>query len=117
MPPLFFPDCKTVRAAWWRGAEVKRLRDSSQIEILYLPLERGDELGLDRHPSQGCFLALQQEGLDQATVVTETRAPIRRGVWEKDRSTRRCGVLNSTPTILDPGRQSDRIRLARRLFE
>ena len=36
MPPLFFQDCKTVRAAWWRGAEVKRLRDSTQIKILLI---------------------------------------------------------------------------------
>ena len=64
------------------GGEVlkaKRLRDSTQIELLQLPLEDGEEPSLDRQQSQGRFLAFQQEFLDQATVVEGTRVTI---VWE-----------------------------------
>jgi hypothetical protein len=34
MPSLFFPGMQTVRAAWWRVAEHKATRDSTQIELL-----------------------------------------------------------------------------------
>jgi len=54
----------------------KRLRDSTQIEILQLPLKDGEEPSLDRQQSQGRFLALQQEFLDPATVVEGTRMTI-----------------------------------------
>ena len=49
------------------GGEVlkaKRLRDRTQIELLQLPLEDGEEPTFDRQQSQGRFLALQQEFLD-----------------------------------------------------
>ncbi|MBC7839556.1 MAG: Slp family lipoprotein [Nitrospiraceae bacterium] len=61
------------------GGEVlnaKRLHDSTQIELLQLPLEEGEEPSLDRQRSQGRFLALQQEFLDPATVVKGTRVTI-----------------------------------------
>lgn len=61
------------------GGEVlkaKRLRNSTQIELLQLPLEDGEEPSLDRQQSQGRFLALQQEFLDPATVVEGTRVTI-----------------------------------------
>jgi outer membrane lipoprotein len=61
------------------GGEVlkaKRLQDSTQIELLHLPLEHGEEPSLDRQQSQGRFLALQQEFLDPATVVEGTRVTI-----------------------------------------
>jgi outer membrane lipoprotein len=61
------------------GGEVlkaKRLRDSTQIELLQLPLEDGEEPSLDRQQSQGRFLASQQEFLDPATVVEGTRVTI-----------------------------------------
>ncbi|MEO5865174.1 MAG: Slp family lipoprotein [Nitrospiraceae bacterium] len=58
------------------GGEVlkaTRLHDSTQIELLQLPLEDGEEPSLDRQQSQGRFLALQQEFLDPATMVQGTR--------------------------------------------
>lgn len=61
------------------GGEVlkaKRLPDSTQIELLQLPLEDGEEPSLDRQQSQGRFLALQQEFLDPATLVEGTRVTI-----------------------------------------
>jgi outer membrane lipoprotein len=61
------------------GGEVlkaKRLHDSTQIELLQLPLKDGDEPSLDRQQSQGRFLALQQEFLDPATMVKGTRVTI-----------------------------------------
>jgi outer membrane lipoprotein len=61
------------------GGEVlkaKRLQGSTQIELLQLPLEDGEEPSLDRQQSQGRFLALQQEFLDPATVVEGTRVTI-----------------------------------------
>ena len=61
------------------GGEVlkaKRLRDSTQIELLQLPLEDGEEPTLDRQQSQGRFLLLQQEFLDPATVVEGARVTI-----------------------------------------
>jgi outer membrane lipoprotein len=56
--------------------KTKRLRDSTQIELLQLPLEDGEAPSLDRQHSQGQFLALQQEFLDPATVVEGTRVTI-----------------------------------------
>ena len=61
------------------GGEVlnaKRLRDSTQIELLQLPLGDGEEPSVDRQQSQGRFFALQQEFLDPATVVKGTRVTI-----------------------------------------
>lgn len=61
------------------GGEVlkaKRLRDGTQIELLQLPLQDGEEPNLDRQQSQGRFLALQQEFLDPATMVQGTRVTI-----------------------------------------
>jgi len=61
------------------GGEVlkaKRLHDSTQLELLQLPLEDGEEPSHDRQQSQGRFLALQQEFLDPATVVEGTRMTI-----------------------------------------
>jgi outer membrane lipoprotein len=61
------------------GGEVlkaKRLQDSTQIELLQLPLGDGEEPSLDRQQSQGRFLALQQAFLDPATVVEGTRVTI-----------------------------------------
>jgi len=61
------------------GGEVlktKRLRDSTQIELLQLPLEDGEKPSLDRQQSQGRFLVLQQEFLDPATMVAGTRVTI-----------------------------------------
>ena len=61
------------------GGEVltaKRLRDSTQIELLQLPLRDGKEPSLDRQQSQGRFLVLHQEFLDPATVVKGTRVTI-----------------------------------------
>ena len=61
------------------GGEVlhaKRLKDGTQIELLQLPLEDGEEPSLDRQQSQGRFLALQREFLDPATMVAGTRVTI-----------------------------------------
>ena len=61
------------------GGEVlkaKRLQDGTQIELLQLPLQDGEEPSLDRQQSQGRLLALQQEFLDPATVVEGTRVTI-----------------------------------------
>jgi outer membrane lipoprotein len=61
------------------GGEVlkaKRLRDSTQLEVLQLPLTNGEEPRVDRQQSQGRFLALQQEFLDPATMVEGTRLTI-----------------------------------------
>jgi outer membrane lipoprotein len=61
------------------GGEVlkaKRLQDSTQIELLQLPLGDGEEPSLDRQKSQGRFLAMQQAFLDPATVVEGTRVTI-----------------------------------------
>lgn len=61
------------------GGEVlnaKRLRDSTQIEVLQLPLGDGEKPSVDRQQSQGRFFALQQEFLDPATVVKGTRVTI-----------------------------------------
>ncbi len=61
------------------GGEVlkaKRLRDSTQVELLQLPLENGEEPTFDRQQSQGRFLALQQEFLDPATLIEGTRVTV-----------------------------------------
>jgi outer membrane lipoprotein len=61
------------------GGEVlkaTRLKDSTQIELLQLPLEAGEEPSFDRQQSQGRFLAMQQGFLDPATVVKGTRVTI-----------------------------------------
>lgn len=45
------------------GGEVlkaKRLKDGTQIELLQLPLDKGERPILDRQQSQGRFLAIQQ---------------------------------------------------------
>jgi outer membrane lipoprotein len=61
------------------GGEVlkaKRLHDSTQIELLQLPLDDGEAPSLDRQQSQGRFLALRQEFLDPATLAEGTRVTI-----------------------------------------
>ena len=61
------------------GGEVlkaKRLHDSTQIEVLQLPLEDGEAPSLDRQQSQGRFLALRREFLDPATMAEGTRVTI-----------------------------------------
>ena len=61
------------------GGEVlkaKRLRDSTQIELLQLPLDEGEAPSRDRQQSQGRFLALRQEFLDPATMVEGTRVTV-----------------------------------------
>jgi outer membrane lipoprotein len=61
------------------GGEVlraKRLQDGTQIELLQLPLEEGEEPSLDHQRSQGRFFALQEEFLDPGTVVEGTRMTI-----------------------------------------
>jgi outer membrane lipoprotein len=54
------------------GGEVlkaKRLKEGTQIELLQLPLDKGERPILDRQQSQGRFLVIQQEFLDPATIV------------------------------------------------
>src|SRR6266487_2406796 len=46
----------------------KRLKDSTQIEVLQLPLDRADGPILTLAQSQGRFLAYQEAFLDPATV-------------------------------------------------
>src|SRR5262245_2703840 len=61
------------------GGEVlnaKRLKDGTQIELLQLPLEEGEEPSFDRQQSQGRFLALQQGFVDPATLADRTRVTI-----------------------------------------
>lgn len=61
------------------GGEVlnaKRLKKSTQIELLQLPLTQGEEPSVDRQQSQGRFLALKEEFLDPATVVKGTRMTV-----------------------------------------
>lgn len=61
------------------GGEVlkaKRLKEGTQIELLQLPLDRGERPILDRQQSQGRFLAIQQEFLDPATIVEGTRITV-----------------------------------------
>jgi outer membrane lipoprotein len=49
--------------------KAKRLKEGTQIELLQVPLDRGERPFLDRQQSQGRFLALQREFLDPATIV------------------------------------------------
>ena len=61
------------------GGEVlkaKRLKEGTQIELLQLPLDRGERPILDRQQSQGRFLAIRQEFLDPATIVEGTKMTI-----------------------------------------
>ena len=61
------------------GGEVlnaKRLKDGTQIELLQLPFEEGEEPTFDRQQSQGRFLALQQGFLDPATLAEGTRVTV-----------------------------------------
>jgi outer membrane lipoprotein len=61
------------------GGEVlkaKRLKEGTQIELLQLPLDKGERPILDRQQSQGRFLAIQQEFLDPATIVVGTKMTI-----------------------------------------
>ena len=61
------------------GGEVlkaKRLKDGTQIELLQLPLDKGERPLLDRQQSQGRFLVIQQEFLDPATIVQGTKMTI-----------------------------------------
>src|SRR6266705_955560 len=50
----------------------KRLKDSTQIEVLQLPLDRADGPILTLAQSQGRFLAYQEAFLDPATVPAGT---------------------------------------------
>jgi outer membrane lipoprotein len=61
------------------GGEVlkaKRLKDGTQIELLQLPLDKGERPILDRQQSQGRFLAIQEEFLDPATITEGTKMTI-----------------------------------------
>ncbi|MGZ8375333.1 MAG: Slp family lipoprotein [Nitrospira sp.] len=61
------------------GGEVlkaKRLKEGTQIELLQLPLDKGERPIHDRQQSQGRFLVIQQEFLDPATVVEGTKMTI-----------------------------------------
>ncbi|OQW31789.1 MAG: hypothetical protein A4E19_00260 [Nitrospira sp. SG-bin1] len=61
------------------GGEVlkaKRLKDGTQIELLQLPLDKGERPVFDRQQSQGRFLAIQQEFLDPATIAAGTSMTI-----------------------------------------
>ena len=61
------------------GGEVlkaKRLKDGTQIELLQLPLDKGERPIVDRQQSQGRFLAIQQEFLDPATIAEGTKMTI-----------------------------------------
>jgi outer membrane lipoprotein len=51
----------------------KRLKDSTQLTILQLPLNNEQEPTTELTQSQGRFIAEQQEFLDPATVPTGTR--------------------------------------------
>jgi len=57
------------------GGEVlktKRLKEGTQVELLQLPLDRGERPILDRQQSQGRFLVIQQEFLDPAAIAIGT---------------------------------------------
>ena len=61
------------------GGEVlsaKRLKDTTQIEILQLPLNQNMKPGESLQESQGRFLALQEEFLDPATFPVGTRVTV-----------------------------------------
>ncbi|MEK6586858.1 MAG: Slp family lipoprotein [Nitrospirota bacterium] len=78
------------------GGEVlkaKRLKEGTQIELLQLPLDRGERPILNRQQSQGRFLAIQQEFLDPATIVEGGKDDdCRRTVQVKGRTPRRCRI-------------------------
>ena len=75
---LVFPESYQGRVLVLRGEVLKanRLRDSTQLEVLQLPLANGKQPRVDRQQSQGRFLALQQEFLDPAMMVEGTRLTI-----------------------------------------
>ena len=84
------------------GGEVlnaKRLRDGTQLELLQLPFEEGEEPSLDRQRSQGQFLALQQEFLDPATMAEGTRVTIV-GEVSGAKTDRRDDVEYRYPTLI-----------------
>ena len=54
----------------------RRLKDSTRIEILQLPLDRSLRPGYDLTQSQGRFIALQREFLDPATLPPGTRITV-----------------------------------------
>ncbi len=54
----------------------KRLEDSTQIEVLQLPLDRNMEPGESLQKSQGRFIAIEQEFLDPATLPFNTRVTV-----------------------------------------
>lgn len=54
----------------------RRLKDSTRIEILQLPLDRSLRPGYDLTRSQGRFIALQREFLDPATLPPGTRITV-----------------------------------------
>jgi len=56
--------------------KVKRLKDGTQIELLELPLDKGERPISNRQQSQGRFLAIQQEFLDPATIAEGTKMTI-----------------------------------------
>jgi len=62
------------------GGEVlkaKRLKEGTEIELLQLPIDKGERPILDRQQSQGRFLAIQQEEfLDPATIAEGTKMTI-----------------------------------------
>lgn len=58
------------------GGEVlsaRRLKESTRIEILQLPLDRSGYPSLDRTQSQGRFIAMHRDFLDPATLPQGTR--------------------------------------------
>lgn len=56
--------------------EARRLKDSTQLTILQLPLIDEREPGTDLTESQGRFIASQQDFLDPATVPSGTRVTV-----------------------------------------
>jgi outer membrane lipoprotein len=54
----------------------KRLKDSTQIEVLQLPLDRNMKPEESLQQSQGRFIALQEEFLDPATLPSGTRVTV-----------------------------------------
>ena len=54
----------------------RRLKDSTRIEILQLPLDRSLRPGYDLTQSQGRFIAVQREFLDPATLPPGTSVTV-----------------------------------------
>ncbi|MEO8340547.1 MAG: Slp family lipoprotein [Nitrospirota bacterium] len=75
---LASPESYKGRVLVFGGEVLKatRLHDSTQIELLQLPLDDGERPSFDRQQSQGRFLVLQQEFLDPATMLEGTRVTI-----------------------------------------